>query len=70
MARKVVLKAKNPLKVGDKWICRCGLAKGWSEEEAMPFCDGSHTKARQEEDGKIYTYDTEGNQIAVEDVYS
>jgi CDGSH-type Zn-finger protein len=70
MARKVILKAKTPLQVGDKWICRCGLAKGWNEDEPMPFCDGSHKKARQEEDGKIYSYDLEGNLIESEEVYT
>ncbi len=66
MARKVILKAKTPLKVGDKWICRCGLAKGWNSDDAQPFCDGSHTKAREEANDKIYSYDSEGNQLSAE----
>lgn len=70
MARKVILKSKSPLKVGEKWICTCGLSKGWQEENCQPFCDGSHTKARAEEDGKVYTYDAEGNVISSEEVYS
>jgi CDGSH-type Zn-finger protein len=70
MARKVILKAKSPVKVGEKWICACGLAKGWQEAECQPFCDGSHTKTRPEEDGKIYSYDAEGNVISTEEVYS
>jgi CDGSH-type Zn-finger protein len=66
MARKVILKANAPLKVGDKWICRCGLSKGWQEDDAQPFCDGSHTKTRSEAEGKLYSYDAENNQ-SIED---
>jgi CDGSH-type Zn-finger protein len=44
MARQVKLKANGPLKVGDKWVCRCGLSKKWNEEDPQPFCDGSHNK--------------------------
>lgn len=60
MAREVILKSIVPLKVGDKWICRCGLSKGWNEEDPQPFCDGSHTKARDEEEGKVYSYQRDG----------
>ncbi|MFN5540493.1 MAG: CDGSH iron-sulfur domain-containing protein [Candidatus Melainabacteria bacterium] len=63
MSRKVIHKATGPVKVGDKWVCLCGLSKGWSEEEPQPFCDGSHNKARSEEEGKVYEYDSEGNAI-------
>lgn len=66
MARKVILKAKGPLKVGEKWVCRCGLAKGWSEEDPQPFCDGSHKRSLSEEDEKVYTYDPQGNVLATE----
>jgi len=33
----------------------CGLSKN------QPFCDGSHKKTRDEEEGKIYEYDAEGH---------
>ncbi|MDJ0625976.1 MAG: hypothetical protein QNJ31_06390 [Candidatus Caenarcaniphilales bacterium] len=65
MSRKVELKAITPLKVGEKWICRCGLSKKWNEEDPQPFCDGSHTKAKSEEDGKVYEYDSEGSRKEV-----
>jgi CDGSH-type Zn-finger protein len=31
----------------------CGLSK------KKPFCDGSHKRAKGEEDGKLYLYDQE-----------
>lgn len=65
MARIVKLDATSPLKVGDKYVCRCGLSKGWQESDPQPFCDGSHGKARQEEAGKVYRYD-EGEPKVVE----
>jgi len=66
MVRQVVLKGKGPLKVGEKWICRCGLAKGWTEEDPQPFCDGAHRKTSIEEEGKTYSYDRDGNASVVE----
>ncbi|MDX1919115.1 MAG: hypothetical protein SFU25_00090 [Candidatus Caenarcaniphilales bacterium] len=66
MPRNVTLKAKGPLKVGDKWICRCGLSKGWKEEDPQPFCDGSHKKCLDEDETKHYSYDAEGKLLTVE----
>lgn len=57
MARLVKLEGKEPLEVeaGDesKWICTCGLSANF------PFCDGSHKRAEDEEEGSVYVYDEE-----------
>jgi len=59
MARKVLKTAKGPreLKPQSKsvFICMCGLSKN------QPFCDGSHRKTQDEEEGKVYEYDENGN---------
>ncbi|RMG53215.1 MAG: CDGSH iron-sulfur domain-containing protein [Acidobacteria bacterium] len=65
MARKVIHHATRPLKVGDKWICRCGLSKNWQGADPEPWCDGSHKLTDGEEPGKIYEYDENGERVVV-----
>lgn len=58
MARIVKKTAQGPQEVKieneSMWICMCGLSKN------QPFCDGSHKKTLDEEDGKIYCYHQDG----------
>ncbi len=58
MARKVIKTAHGnyELKPQPKsvFICMCGLSKN------QPFCDRSHLKTLDEEEGKIYEYDEKG----------
>lgn len=55
MARLVRYEGTGPQEVKPQeksvWVCMCGLSK------SLPFCDGSHKVARQEEGGKLYVYD-------------
>ena len=61
--RRVIKSDKQPFEVKPQeksvWICMCGLSKN------QPFCDGSHKKTRDEENGKTYEYDDEGHRQEV-----
>lgn len=56
MARIVKHEEKSPMevKVGEesKYICMCGLSAN------KPFCDGAHKQTADEEEGKLYSYET------------
>ena len=58
MARLIKKEAKKPMEIKianeSRWICMCGLSKN------QPFCDGSHPKTADEEDGKLYKYNDDG----------
>ncbi len=63
MTRLVVHNEKHPIeiKVGNesKVICRCGLSS------TQPYCNGTHKKTLDEQEGKVYAYDDQGNRVEV-----
>lgn len=67
MARLVRHDAQHPQEVkvreGSVHICMCGLSA------KKPFCDGSHKRAADEQEGKTYVYDKKGNRVEVESEY-
>ena len=64
MVRYVKKEGTGPMevKVGNdsKWICMCGLSQN------QPFCDGAHKKTLNEEDGKVYKYNTDGTRTEIQ----
>ena len=50
MARIAFFEKQEPVKVGEKMVCQCGLSKNF------PFCDGSHLTTKDEEATKLYQY--------------
>ena len=66
MARLVLHKEQHSVKIqiGDeiKSMCMCGLSKN------KPYCDHSHRKTLDEEEGKVYVYDKDGNRIELESI--
>ena len=59
MARLVIKTATSPEKVGDKFICMCGLSHG------QPFCDKSH-KLTGDEGESTFFYNDEGRKVVQE----
>ena len=63
MARIAKFTDNHPklVEIGGKMcaLCTCGLSK------KHPFCDGRHSLTKTEEEGKLYVYSEEGEQIEV-----
>jgi CDGSH-type Zn-finger protein len=63
MARLVKKEDRGQMevKVGNesKWICMYGLSGN------RPFCDGSHKKTADEQQGKLYRYTPDGTRTEI-----
>ena len=61
MPRLVHNSATGPFEIKpsdqSQWICACGLSQD------LPYCDGSHKKARQEDSEKLYTYNEQRTEV-------
>ncbi|MGZ5500480.1 MAG: CDGSH iron-sulfur domain-containing protein [Nitrososphaeraceae archaeon] len=64
MTRLVRKEDRGPMevKVGNesKWICMCGLSNN------SPFCDGTHKKTKDEQEGKVYQYNPDGSRTEIQ----
>ena len=67
MTRLIRHDAQGPalIQVGENTIavCQCGLSAN------KPFCDGGHTRTRDEESDVTYAYDAQGNRIILENLF-
>ena len=64
MTRLVRKEDRGPMevKVGNesKWICMCGLSNN------QPFCDGTHKKTKDEQEGMVYQYNPDGSRTEIQ----
>jgi CDGSH iron-sulfur domain-containing protein 3 len=67
MSRLIRHDAQGPalIQIGEHTIavCQCGLSAN------KPFCDGSHTRTRDEKPGVIYAYDAQGHRVILENLF-
>jgi len=67
MSRLIRHDAQGPalIAVGENTVavCQCGLSRN------KPFCDGSHTRTRDEKPGETYAYDAQGHRVILENLF-
>ena len=61
MPRLIKKTAHAPIKVGDKYICMCGLSKD------QPFCDKSHLQTVGEDEKKLYWYNNGKREVITQE---